>query len=417
MSPYSKKIYGMMMREIGIMGPYQISRICDRVGINQFLVTEKDLPYLAKELSRVVHAYRGAEHVKSFAVEFSKLYDIDALIFKESKIETKIDYLTDMGDLMRLVGEWDVAEKYYKKVISLSKDKAHPLQECRAHRKMGSMFAMKSELRLATLSMEEAQRMCKERQDKLEMAKTCRELAYLEWRRGNFESALEHISQSLNIAYSLNNKHLVGELMIRTATVQNDLGKQEEAIEQLKRAIPVLESIEDYINIARAYNNIGMMMKYQDRLDDALVFYHKSLEASEHTESPRSSAYPMANAAECYAKKGELDKATEMAKKAGQIFVNLGEKFMLARLKVINALIADGTGDIENAEKLLDEGLAMYRELNIPNDLARELYETALLYKKWGRPEASKFFEESVKIYESLGNETLAEKVRRMAGK
>ena len=63
-----------------------------------------------------------------------------------------------------------------------------------------------------------------------------------------------------------------------------------------------------------------------------------------------------------------------------------------------------------------DEGLSIYRELDIPNDLAWELYEAGLLYKKWGRPEAGKYFEESIRIFEKLGNQTLMEKVRKAAG-
>ncbi len=412
MSPYSKKIYGMMMREISIMGPYQISRVCERAGINQFLVAEKDLPYLGRELSRIVVAYRGPEHAKKFANEFNLLYNLDALIEVEPDPETRIEYLLDMGDLQRLIGSWDDAENYYDAVIIVAKQNDKHLHHCRALRKLGNMFAMKSDLDRAREALQQAKKISDEQEDRLEKAKIHRELAYLNWRLGRFESALRHIEKALNIAYSLNNKHLVGELMIRTATVQNDMGNPDETVGQLKKTIPVLESIEDYINIARAYNNIGVTLKRQDQLDAALEHYHKSLEAAEKTESPRSRAYPLANAAECYARKGDLDKAAEYAGKAQQIFTNLGERFMLARLKIVYAIVAERQGKLEDAEELLKSGIGLYRELSIPNDLAWVLYDAGLLYKKWGRKEAGECLAESEKIFGELGNEVLADKVR-----
>ena len=205
----------------------------------------------------------------------------------------------------------------------------------------------------------------------------------------------------------------MGQLMIRHAAILNDMGNQEESIGQLESAIKKLEAAKDSDTLSRAYNNLGVVMKYQDRLDEALEYCELGILAGEKTENPRNKAYPLANGAECLAKKGDVKKARKWAKEARSIFDKLGEKFMQARLHVIDAIIAEQEGNIDAAEKAIELGISELRALNIPNDLAWELYEAGLMHQRCGTEGARELFEEAETIFLELGNKTLAEKVRK----
>ena len=73
-SPYSKRIYELMMKELNIMGPYHIDRICKNSGINSFDITEKELPYLGKRLSGIILEYRGKERAEKFVQQYNQLW-------------------------------------------------------------------------------------------------------------------------------------------------------------------------------------------------------------------------------------------------------------------------------------------------------------------------------------------------------
>lgn len=412
MSIYSKRIYALMMKEINIMGPYQIDRVCASAGISPFQIAEKDLPYLAKELSRVVLTYGGQERARRFVADFRRLYDMDAIIEAETDLERKAEHLMDLGDLQRLMGAWSEARRYYFEVLELAKDNELGLCEGRAHRKLGWIYSSTSEFDKADEHLGLALALAQKTGDDREIAKTYRDMAYMKWRRGEFDEATSEIERALEIAAELDNKRLTAELMIRRATILNDRGMQSEAIRQLQESVDILGKMGDYLNLSKAYNNIGVIKKCQGDISDALDFFAHSLGVADKTESSRSRAYPLANGAECYIKLGDVSSAKKWASEARGIFESLGERFMLARLKVIDAFILDAQGERDESERSLKGGIEMLREISIPNDLAWELYEAGLLYKKWGRPESSEMFTEAEEIFRGLGNEKLAQKVR-----
>lgn len=413
MSLYSKKIYGLMMSELSIMGPYQIDRVCKTVDVNPYLITEKDLPRLAKELSRVVLAYKGPERAKSFAEKFEMLHDMDTLIAGERNTDRRIEYLLNLGDLQRLIGGWDRAQKYYLDVLDISTEKEKYLFLCKANRKLGSMHAMLSDFQKSSEFLTQAQENTQNFRNKKEKARLRREWAYLDWRQGRLESSLKHIEEALHLLENGKNERLIGELMIRRSSVLTDMGRQDDAIDELKSAISILERNNDILNLSRAYNNMGVIFKYQNKYEEAIENYKHSLKAANETESPRAKAYPLANSAECYVKIGDIETARRNAEEATNIFISLGERFMLARLKIVDALLLDADGNQEEAEKSLLQGLEAFEDLDIPSDYAWELYEAGLLFKKWKRKEAHTYFDKAAKTFQKIGNKAMADIVNK----
>jgi tetratricopeptide (TPR) repeat protein len=118
--------------------------------------------------------------------------------------------------------------------------------------------------------------------------------------------------------------------------------------------------------------------------------------------------------AELFLGDGELENAMELARESVRSLEETKVKIDLAMAYRILGMCQRDAGDFNASTESFDIAKMMFREMDAKRDLARVLYEEALLLKKMGREE--EFVEtmnRSGAFFESMGMKWWTEKCRK----
>jgi len=403
-SPYSKTFYSLMLKEMHVMGPYHLEKICKKENINPFDIKEENLPYVVKSISNILLAFKGKQRAEEFLDDVKAKYDLEGVISQVQEPDKKIGKIIDIGDTEADIGNIAGAVEYYNKALQSARSENDIKRESQALRKLGAIEVTRSDFLKAYSLLQDAEKLHKKFNDDLEKAKLFRDLTTIYWRGGILKKALQLIDRAIELAENIKMDRLKGELMIRKSMVLKDMGKIDSSIELLKGSIQILEKEEDFLNLSRAYNNIAVILRHEREMSETFRYLELSLGLAENLESPRMKAYALANLAKYHSMMGDVEKAKRNSAISKGIFTEINEKYMLALLRGLDAWISDQEDDINGAEKALEDSIGMFKDLNVPIDLAWECFEAGKLYQKWKRPEASDFFKNAIEIFESLGN-------------
>ena len=176
-SKYSKNVFSFMLKELNIMGPYHIDRVCQNAGIDPYKIEEWDLPFIVKSLSNVILAYKGKAKAREFVDEMENMYNIDDMLSNIEEKGNRLEKMIHIGDAQRIAGKFDAADRYYYEVITLASQFRMKWVECRARRKASKLYIDNSMYEKAKRNLEAALPICEELEATEELAKLNRELA------------------------------------------------------------------------------------------------------------------------------------------------------------------------------------------------------------------------------------------------
>ncbi|MBX0310394.1 MAG: tetratricopeptide repeat protein [Sulfurihydrogenibium sp.] len=166
------------------------------------------------------------------------------------------------------------------------------------------------------------------------------------WNSGEYKEAIK----AGKLATKKHPKDLGGYECL--ARVYHDSGKLDLAYETMKKAEKIAHSKKDLMNV---YREIADILKDMGKLDDAIVYYNKSLNLARDLKDSLKQFLILKDIADVYARKGDLDKALSYYNEA----LNL-EAFGSDKADIYNSIadIYDKKGDhqksIEYRQKAID---------------------------------------------------------------
>jgi tetratricopeptide (TPR) repeat protein len=229
-------------------------------------------------------------------------------------------------------------------------------------------------------------------------------------------------------------------------TSYGTVGEFKLALEHMKRAESLTSDKKDLMYI---YNQIGIIYKKMGYLDDALLYYNRSLSLARDLGNKSAQASVLNNIAGIYSDKGELDKAlgfyeeslrlqTDQKEKAAtynniaviydkkgdyqraveyfQKAIEISERYGYYHGASVGKLNLGNTyrkmKDYEKAEKYLSEGLEGVKKVGDKYWEAVGYYVLGLLYiDKGDKKTAKDYFTRAYDLLKSIGAEMDAEKV------
>ena len=101
--------------------------------------------------------------------------------------------------------------------------------------------------------------------------------------RSEYEHALEHYNEALEIRKKLeNNEKGIAALLNNIAMVHFDQGEYNKSIEILTQALTIEEKLGNDVSVASSLGNIGLIYREQDEYEMAISYYKKSLKMLEN---------------------------------------------------------------------------------------------------------------------------------------
>jgi len=224
----------------------------------------------------------------------------------------------------------------------------------------------------------------------------------------SLKKSIQHLNEELKIAEELNHKQLQNSIKGRLGKIYRSIGiilrkenRLTEALEALEKSLTIHKCTHDVLGIARDYAIMGVILKNMGRLDEALESCRKALEYHEKLKDRLGIAKDYANMGIIYRHKGDFNKAFQSHMKALKIREELGDKLGMARDYASISMVLARMGKLNEALDKSYEAIKIREELGDKLGMARDYETLGIILRNMGRlGEALESYEKAFKIYE-----------------
>jgi tetratricopeptide (TPR) repeat protein len=228
-----------------------------------------------------------------------------------------------------------------------------------------------------------AQKLFTEVDDRLGVAQTYRLLGRLEFQRGAYREALDESMRALDQLGPVRDLRFLGRLSIDIGNSFALLGPEVRsvAIEWYERAVDRLRQSGDWVELARAYHNLGVSVG-ETRPQDGLEYLERARDAGEKGHDARSTGRALLSGVEMRLALGQLEEAERDNEQSSRLLARLGDDLGIEQVLQNRGLIAERRGQWEEAGHAYEEAAEMCRRLKLPADEAEvEFYLARLRHK------------------------------------
>jgi len=318
----------------------------------------KALDYFLKAGEKAAKVYANSEATSYFQSALKLLEE------KEDELRERGRVLETLGDIKRLVGEYEACMKYWNKALLLWKQLREKEKVSRLHRKMSNvLWEEVGDTEKAEEHHERALKILETEPESVELASLYENMAHMYYRTGDIAKALSWAEKALELARNLNAHEVIASSYASLGTIFGYTGdRKKKTIECLEKALEIALD-NDYMETAlRAYNNLAMDLPAEE--------YERRLEY--------------------------LEKGLELAKKVGHIG-------MISWIGAVLSWVYIGMGNMNKAVLLVEESVALARKAgNMPN-LAGSLGWLGFVYQVLGEwDKCEQYCKEALSISQRL---------------
>jgi tetratricopeptide (TPR) repeat protein len=223
---------------------------------------------------------------------------------------------------------------------------------------------------------------------------------------GEFKLALEHLKKAESLT---SDKEILMYIYGWIGLIYDGMGYLDDALLYYSRSLSLARNLGNKSMQASILNNIALIYRYKGELDKALGYFEESLRLITD-EKAKATIYN--NIALIYEDKGDYQKAVEYFQKA----IGIGERYgyyhgaSIAKLNLGNAYRK--MKDYEKAEKYILEGLEGVKKVGDKYWEATGYQYLGWLYRDKGDKKTAKdYFTRAYNLFKSIGAEGKAEEV------
>jgi len=267
--------------------------------------------------------------------------------------------LGNLGGMYHYLGDLELAIKYYREHLLLSRNIGYQTGEVNALVNLGITYKDMGDIETAIKHYDEG--LEKYQEGGAPRTTYCSIMgnlgsAYL--LLGNFQKAKEYLNESLVIAKQTKNVKAQAQLFSNLASLSLEQENFDDAVVGYSQAIQIHHDLGNLHGEAIAIGNLGLAYARQKQYEKAITMYQEALDIQKQLGNRRAEGPLLNNLGAVYAALGNFDKAIELYKKRVKIAMEM----------------KDPRGAVMALENL---GLA-YSDLG-ENSLARESYEQAIV--------------------------------------
>ncbi len=287
-----------------------------------------------------------------------------------------------LGDLFYRIGDYTSADRFYGQALERAGTSDTELT--------ARLLLARAEIARENLQAEaaargalEARKMFEGIGDAVGAAQTHRLMARIAFQRGDFTGALDENMYALELLEGNRDDRLMGALAIEMGNSFAQLGPQVKSIsiEWYERAIRHLTAAADWVELSRAYHNLGVAVGEahpQDGLDNLA----KAREAAERGHDARSAGWTLLTGVEMRLSLGQFDEAERDNDQAARLLGRVADPLGLEQVELNRGEIAERRGQWDESERAYLEAVDRCRKFSLGADEAEALYRLARLRTK-----------------------------------
>jgi two-component system, NarL family, sensor kinase len=207
-------------------------------------------------------------------------------------------------------------------------------------------------------------------------------------RQTKFEDAMQLCDSSLSVVpVSVNGQVIYRKLIAAKSAILTSQFKYKEALDISFEALRKAEEEKDDISQIYAKITIGWINMEISKSKEALQWFFEAIAHSDKVGYTIKKGTTYANIAAVYAEKKQIDSAEFYIKKAFDVAFKHSNLTVQANCYYIYSDIMVEKGNIEAAEKAMNEGLKIRKKIGDPYFFVSDLYQLAIFYANNKQPQ------------------------------
>jgi tetratricopeptide (TPR) repeat protein/KaiC/GvpD/RAD55 family RecA-like ATPase len=274
---------------------------------------EKALGYFLKAADKAAKIYANSEAASYFQSALKLLEE------KEGEIREKARVLERLGDIKRLVGEYETCLEHWTEGLLLWSQLCEKADVARLHRKMANvLWDNMGDAGKAEEHLDRALKILEAEPESIELAGLYEEMAHMYYRVGDMAKALSWTEKALELAEKMNAHEVVASSSASLGTIFSFTGDLNKARECLERALKIALD-NSYMDTAlRAYQNLALALPAEEN-ERSLECYKKGLELAKKVGNVSMQSYIDLALAWRYIGMGNMKKALALAEESAAL--------------------------------------------------------------------------------------------------
>lgn len=220
---------------------------------------------------------------------------------------------------------------------------------------------------------------------------------------GYYKDAYNTALKMLNIAEELNQKINIAETYNQLGINSYKLGNYDNAIEFHQKSLDIALALNNQPLVAENEDNIGEIYDYKGMYDTAIEHYNNAIEINKRLDKKDSLTENYKNTGTALRKKGEFDNAFNYYDKALQLAEKYADKRTIATLINNKGLCINAKGEYEKSIGFFEKALEIDININDRVNMANHYNNIGLANENQGKyDKAIEYYKKTLAIDESL---------------
>jgi tetratricopeptide (TPR) repeat protein len=284
-----------------------------------------------------------------------------------------------LGELYYSTANFPAADRYFTAALE-GFESSDPRIHARLLLARGEIARERLDVETAGQQALDALKLFESADDGLGRARAYRLLGRLAFHRGAYRDALDESMRALEALADQRDPRLLGEISIEIGNSFALLGPEvrDEAISWYQRAIDRLTLAGDWVELSRAYHNLGVALG-EHRPSEGLEQLDRAREIGDRAHDPRSVGRALLSGVEFRLSLGQLEEAARDNEQAGRLLERLDDTLGLEQVAVNRGLIAEKQGQWDDAESAYEKAIEACRRFHLRADEAEVYFYLARL--------------------------------------
>jgi predicted ATPase/KaiC/GvpD/RAD55 family RecA-like ATPase len=359
---------------------------------------DKSLDYFLKAGENAIKIYANTEAISYFQSALGLLEE------KEGEYREKARVLETLGDIKRIVGEYDFCMKRWNGALLLWKQLDEKEKAAELHRKMAmTLWREVGNTEKAQENFEKALGILEVEPESIELAALYAARATMSYFTEDVTKTRSWAEKALELGKKLNAFEAMASAYIDLGLVFGATGERKKAVECMEKALKIALD-NNYVDIAgRAYNNLAVQLPAEEN-ERILECFEKGLELAKKAGHIQGISWFEGQLATIYFGMGNSDKAIALVEEADALNRKTGNLFNLSSSTLYLGAIYHVLGEWNKSEQYLKESLNISLKINNTQQISNSYGFLGWGYHDRGEyVQAKEYFEKMSEIDEKTG--------------
>ncbi|MCP4351271.1 MAG: tetratricopeptide repeat protein [Desulfobacterales bacterium] len=225
--------------------------------------------------------------------------------------------------------------------------------------------------------------------------------------RGDYDTALKYLEQSLTIMQEIGNKSGEGAILNNISQIYDARGDYDAALKYLEQSLTIMQEIGDKSGESGCLNNIATIAYIYGDYNTALKYLEQNLMFRQEIGDKSGEGITLNNISQIYSALGDYNTALKYLEQSLTIRQEIGDKSGEGITLNSISLIYSASGDYDTALKYLEQSLTIRQEIGDKSGEGTILNNISQIYDARGDYDtALKYLEQSFTIMQEIGDKS-----------